>query len=229
MRGEPGVPKGKSIPSDRTIGRLSLYRRLLYDRIGQGKTTIHSHELAQLAGGSAAQVRRDLMAIGYSGSPNRGYDVEKLTEGIGNFLDDPKGQGAALVGVGNLGRAILTYFPGRRPKLNIVAAFDTDSAVTGHLVHGCYCHPVENLPRIIRSQGIRIGIITVPAEEAQKIADVLVEAGVQGILNFAPVALRVPPGIYVEQNDITTSLEKVAFFAREQSETGDDPGGDSGE
>jgi redox-sensing transcriptional repressor len=220
MRGEKKVARGKPAPSDRTIGRLSLYRRLLYDRIGQGRTTIHSHELAQLAGSSAAQVRRDLMVIGYSGSPNRGYDVQKLIEGIGHYLDAPEGQGAALVGVGNLGRAILAYFPGRRPKLSIVAAFDVDTSVTRRDIHGCPCYPVEDLPGVVGSQGIRIGIIAVPAEEAQDIADTLAEAGVRGILNFAPVALRVPPGTYVEQNDITTSLEKVAFFAREQVSEG---------
>ena len=99
----------------KTIGRLSLYRRLLNTLLTAGTQSIYSHQLAALAGGTAAQVRRNMMSIGYTGSPKRGYDIHGLVQSIGVFLDSPRNQGVALVGIGNLGRAIMSYFAGRGP------------------------------------------------------------------------------------------------------------------
>ena len=126
--------------SDKSVERLSLYRRLLMIQLTQGADNVFSHELAALAGSTAAQVRRDLMVVGCSGSPSRGYNVRELMEAIGAFLDAPAGQRVALVGVGNLGRAILAFFGGRRPKLSIVAAFDVDPLKVDRVIHGCRCH-----------------------------------------------------------------------------------------
>ena len=173
-----------------------------------------------MAGATAAQVRRDIMNIGYSGNPNRGYDVKELSGSIGSFLDEPEGQRAALVGVGNLGRAMLSYFAGRRPKLFIDAAFDNDPKKFGRVINGCHCFPIEEIGRVVAEKKITIGIITVPANEAQKTTDILVRAGVRGILNFAPVPLRIPSNVYVEDIDMTMSLEKVAYFARTVSSGG---------
>ena len=198
----------------RTVGRISLYRRLLSRFREDNASHVFSHQLARAAGVTPAQVRRDLMSIGYSGSPARGYDLEGLAAGIAQFLDSPVPEPAALIGVGNLGRAILAYFEGRRPNLAIVAAFDRDKSKTGRAIHGCRCYPVGQLARVMRQRRIGIAVLAVPAEEGQGVADRLVKAGVRGILNFAPVHLRVPAGVYVEDVDITTSLEKVAFFAR---------------
>lgn len=201
--------------SDRTIGRLSLYRRLLRDLLSDGEKNIYSHQLAAMAGGTAAQVRRDIMAIGYSGSPVHGYDIEQLLESIGLFLDASQTQNVALVGVGNLGRALLAYFVGRHPTLSIVAAFDTDPAKANRVIHGCRCYPLEDLKRLVTELDIRLGIIAVPAPEAQGVANVLCQSGVRGLLNFAPVRLWVPEHVYVENLDVTMSLEKVAYFARQ--------------
>ena len=200
--------------SDRTIGRLSLYRRLLNSLVAEGAQSVYSHQLAAMAGGTAAQVRRDMMSIGYNGSPKSGYDVRELIDAIGTFLDAQKAQGVALVGIGNLGRAIMSYFAGRRPKLSIVAAFDNDPYKTNRVIHGCRCYPTAEAPAVIRQNDIRVGVVTVPAGEAQSSAEMLVRAGVRGILNFAPVRLRVSPGVFVEDIDMTMSLEKVAYFAR---------------
>lgn len=204
--------------SDKTIGRLSLYRRLLNALVAEGRTYVYSHQLATMAGGTAAQVRRDLMAIGYSGSPTKGYEVAELLESIRNFLDEPAGQAVALVGVGNLGRALMAYFAGRRPNLTIAAAFDSDPYKVGRVIHGCQCHDVERLAEIVPQLGIDVGIITVPAEGAQAVADALVRAGVRGLMNFAPCRLRVGPDIYVEDIDVTMTLERVAYFARQRVE-----------
>jgi len=207
--------------SNRSIGRLSLYRRLLNVLQAEGIRNIYSHQLATLAGCTAAQVRRDLMVVGYSGSPTHGYEVARLIESLREFLDAPGGQGVALVGVGNLGKAILTYFAGRRPNLKIVAAFDNDPYKANRVIHGCRCYSMENLPEVARSQGIRLAIITVPAQAAQAVADALVKGGVRGILNFAPVRLRAGPRIHVEDIDMTVSLEKVAYFARQSGKRKD--------
>jgi len=200
--------------SGKTIGRLSLYRRLLNRLLNDSIRSVYSHELASLAGVTAAQVRRDIMNIGYSGNPNRGYDVQKLIDGIANFLDEPEGQNVALIGIGNLGRAILAYFAGRRPKLTIVAAFDIDPDKIGRVIHGCPCYSIDQMQRIVDELSIGIATLCVPATEAQNVAEKLVEAGFQGILNFSPVPLHVPESVYVEDIDMTMSLEKVAYFAR---------------
>ena len=200
--------------SGKTIGRLSLYRRVLYGLLADGERSVYSHQLAALVGGTAAQVRRDMMAVGYTGSPTRGYDITDLTRAIGNFLDAAQGQSVALVGVGNLGKAILSYFAGRRPRLSIEAAFDTDPAKVNRVIHGCRCYPLDDLERVVQSRGIEIGVLTVPADQAQDVAEYLVRSGVLGILNFAPVRLSVPDHVYVEDIGMTMSLEKVAFFAR---------------
>lgn len=201
--------------SEKTIGRLSLYRRLLNNLLAEGESHVFSHQLARMARGTAAQVRRDMMAVGYSGSPTRGYDIKELIKSIGHFLDSPRGMNVGLIGVGNLGRAILAYFSGRRPKLSIVAAFDNDPGKVNRKIHGCPCYPVTELTRIVQENDIRIGIITVPAEEAQRVADELSAAGVRGLLNFAPVRIVAHRPIYVEDIDVTTAMEKVAYFARQ--------------
>ena len=196
------------------IGRLSLYRRLLDELLAQGVKHFYSHQLAASVGGSAAQVRRDLMTIGFSGSPAKGYQVGQLLESVSRFIDAPEEQRAVLVGVGNLGRAVLSYFVGRRPLLGIVAAFDLNPEKTNRVTHGCRCHPMEQLRELVSEQGASVGIITVPAAHAQSVADQLVEAGVRALVNFAPVRLKVSHQVFVEQIDITTSLEKAAYFAR---------------
>ena len=201
--------------SGRTVGRLSLYRRVLYGLLAEGKRNLFSHQLAALVGGTAAQVRRDMMAVGYTGSPTRGYDIQELAQSISHFLDAPQGQGMALVGVGHLGRAILAYFAGRRPKLTIEAAFDNDPSKYGRVIHGCPCHSMEALAPLVRERRIAVGVITVPMDQAQGVADKLCEAGVSGLVNFAPIRLSMPPSVYVEDIDMIMSLEKVAFFARQ--------------
>lgn len=197
-----------------TIARLSLYRRVLSRHKDLGESYIFSHELAQLANRSAAQIRRDLMAIGFSGTPSRGYKIIELIEHINKVLDSPSGEAVALVGIGNLGRAILSYLPARHTGLAIVAAFDSDPAKVDRIIHGCRCYPIEMMDSKIKELKIDIGLIAVPAPAAQEVANRLVRAGLRGILNFAPTPLRLPPSIYLEEVDMTVSLEKTAYFSR---------------
>ena len=201
-------------PSESAVGRLSLYRGILNRLMANGQESLYSHEMGALARVTPSQVRRDLMALGYSGSPAHGYEVRALEQSIGKFLDAPTVQNVVLIGVGNLGRAILTFFAGRRPNLKIVAAFDNDPHKVDRVICSCRCHPLEEMEGIVREQGIGLGIVAVPAEEAQSAADALVRLGVRGILNCAPVRLRMPDGVYVEDLNMAVSLDKVAYFAR---------------
>ncbi len=203
--------------SDKTIGRLSLYRRILRELLESGRSQVFSHELATLAGCTPAQVRRDIMNLGVLGTPAKGYDVENLISGIGTVLDADEMQKVALAGVGNLGRAILAYFFARNPRFAVVAAFDVDPGKVNRVIHGCRCYPAEDLVQVVAQENVRVGIIAVPANEAQRVADAFCEAGVSGLMNFAPVRVRVPLGVYVEHLDVMTSLERVAYFARKQA------------
>jgi redox-sensing transcriptional repressor len=211
--GTSQMPRIHGTP-DRTIERLSFYRRLLRAESEKGTKNLYSHQLAALAGVTPAQIRRDLTYVGYSGNPQHGYQVDQLREAVERYLS-PRGQvHLALVGVGNLGRAILAYFSGRHRKLVIKAIFDSDPQKAGRVLQGCRCYPMEDLVEVVRREDIVAAIITVPAGEAQKVADALVTAGVKGILNFAPATLRVGGDVYVETKDLTMAMEKVAFFAQ---------------
>lgn len=183
-------------------------------QLAEGREHVYSHEIANMCGVTPAQVRRDLMPTGFTGSPSKGYSIVGLLQSIGTLLDDPEEQRVALLGVGNLGRAILAYFTGRRPNLSIVAAFDQDPAKVNRVIHGCRCYAIEDLDAVVRELGVEVAILAVPASAAQGIAAQLIDSGVRGILNFAPISLRVPPEVYVEDLDMATSLERVAYFAR---------------
>ena len=206
----PGTP----LPVN-TLGRLSLYRRLLLEQLAAGARQIYSHQLASLAVSTAAQVRRDLMTIGFTGSSRRGYAIQELVESINAVLARSVETAVALVGVGNLGRAILAYYANRQP-VRFAAAFDRAPEKAGRILHGCRCYPVEQMPDVIARGQIHVGVIAVPASDAQSVADQLVLAGVKGILNFAPVRLRVPAGMYVENVDLMMALDKVAYYAHLQ-------------
>jgi redox-sensing transcriptional repressor len=154
------------------------------------------------------------MTIGFSGSPARGYDVSALIARIGEFLDSPESENAILVGIGNLGRAFLAYFAGRGSQFSIVAAVDNDPEKVNRVIHGCRCHPVEELPAVVAAQNIRLALNAVPAAVAQETANLLCSSGIRGIVNFAPVHIWVPEGVYVENVDVAMSVERVAYFAR---------------
>jgi redox-sensing transcriptional repressor len=197
-----------------TLGRLSLYRRLLLEQLAGGARQVYSHQLAGLAVSTAAQVRRDLMTIGFTGSPRKGYAIQELVEAINAVLARSLDTSVALVGVGNLGRAVLAYYGNRQP-IRFAAAFDRAPEKTGRMLHGCRCYPVDQMAQVMAREGIHVGVIAVPASEAQAVADQLILAGVKGILNFAPVRLRVPAGLYVENVDLMMALDKVAYYAHE--------------
>ncbi len=199
---------------DRVIARLVGYRRLLEQLHGDGVVYVFSHSLAQLCGVTAAQVRRDVMELAMLGNPAKGYRVEELLSRIVAIMDPPHAQKAVLAGAGRLGSALVSYFNEWSPKLKIVGVFDSAPSKIQSVVHGHTCRPLSELSRIVRRQKVDVGIISVPAEAAADVAARMIEAGVKGILNFAPVKFDVPGDVYVEQADLTVAIERVAYMAR---------------
>jgi redox-sensing transcriptional repressor len=191
-----------------------LYRRALQGFLEAGKSTVSSAELAEAADCTAEMVRRDLMEIPCSGSPRRGYPAPELLAGIDVVMGSARNMPVALVGLGNLGRAVLGYLSGRDCPLQLRAVFDRDPEVVGRNFCGLPCCHVDSLADTVRDLSIRLGIITVPADQAQAVADLMVASGINGILNFAPTILAVPEGVALENMDILVALEAVAWMSR---------------
>jgi len=198
----------------RTIERLSRYRRVLTDPSRQGVSYIFSHTLAALVQVTPSQVRRDIMGLGCAGNPTRGYRVEELLAAIATVVDDDQPQPVILVGIGKLGSALLNFFRGHRPNLQVVAAFDNNPEKVNRIYQGVRCYTLEDLPRIVAAERVSAAILAVPATAAQEAANQVVFAGVCGILNFAPAPLFLPAHVHVESIDLTTALEKVLFHTR---------------
>jgi len=201
-----------NIPN-KTLERLVIYRRLLSQLCDEGRSNVFSHQLARLAGNTPAQVRRDLMVIGAHGSPARGYSVRPLLGYVQDLLGARGVQKIVLVGMGNLGRAVLSYFGHQQSGLEIVSAFDTDEARVGRVIAGVRCLHIDQMEDDMRRSGATLGVVTVPMQQAQAVTDRLVAAGAKGILNFSSAPLHVPYGVAVDDVDIGLKLEKLAYFA----------------
>lgn len=201
---------------DKTIERLSQYRRVLLAYLNQGKQHIFSHELAAMLHITPVQVRRDIMLIAHTGTLRRGYDVRELINMISCIIDIDQGLKVIVMGVGLLGSAIINYFTGKRSKLTIAGAFDIDPEKVNRVYAGVPCYPADKLREIIKVEEIDIAILTVPPSEAVLTTEKLVMAGIKGILNYTSTPVNVPPHIYLEEYDMITSLEKVAYFVKKQ-------------
>lgn len=199
----------------KTVERLSEYRRTLLGCLNEKKNFIFSHDLAARQHITAVQVRRDLMLIGYSSVHRKGYDVRELIDTIGNIIDSEHGLNVAILGIGNLGRAVASYFKGKRSKLNLVASFDNDPQKVNKVISGVKCYPHNELEKVLKELDIKIVILTVPPDFAREITEEAVRYGVKGILNFTTIPLNVPSWVFLEEYDMITSIEKVAFFVKE--------------
>ena len=203
---------------EKTIERLSEYRRTLLSCHKQGITHIFSHVLAGIHGITAVQVRRDLMLIGFSSDTKKGYDVKVLIDFISNILESDTVTNIAVIGMGHLGQAITKYFNGRGLKLKITTAFDIDPAKVGQTIDGIPCHHMETFEEVVEDKDIDIVIVSSPSRVADELVVPIVNAGIKGVLNFTSRPLNFPRGIVVENYDITTLLEKVAYFVKENEE-----------
>lgn len=200
---------------EKTIERLSEYRRTLLASHKQGITHIFSHVLAGIHGITAVQVRRDLMLIGFSSDTKKGYDVEVLISYISNILDSPTAMNVAVVGMGHLGQAITKYFNSKGLKLRITAAFDIDPEKVGRAIDGIPVYHMDEFEDTVEDKDISIVIVSSPTSVAPQLVVPIINAGIRGVLNFTSTPLNFPQGIVVENYDITTLLEKVAYFVKE--------------
>ena len=199
----------------KTVERLSEYRRTLLECLKEKRNFIFSHDLAARLHITAVQVRRDLMLIGYSSVLRKGYDVRELIDTIGKIIDSDESMNVAVIGIGNLGRAVAGYFKGKRSKLNLVASFDNHPQKVNKVISGVKCYSYLEIERIVSELDIRIAILTVPPDFAREIAEETVRFGIKGILNFTTIPLNVPSGVHLEEYDMITSIEKVAYFVKE--------------
>lgn len=218
-------PALKAIPEP-TLRRLPVYYQYLKKFQEERKSEYVS--CTQIGGELnilPIQVRKDLEVAEATGKPKLGYLVKELLSNIENFMGWNNTTDAYLVGVGNLGSALLGYRGFKEYGLNIVAAFDADESKTGKEIHGKVVFPVNKLPEMIRRMGIRIGVLTVPAPCAQELTDMMVAAGVRGLWNFSPVKVRVPPEIIVQHENLASSLvvlsKKLAMSLNAERERGE--------
>lgn len=196
------------------IQRLPLYVRVLAYFEGNEYEMVSSEQLAGRLQMTPAQIRKDLSYFGKFGKQGRGYNVKRLAAELRRILGLDRSWNACLVGVGRLGRAIISY-PGFQPEgFRVVAAFDADSALIGSEVGELKVDPLGDIPVKVRRLNIRIGIVAVPAQHAAGVIDRLVDAGIRAILNYAPIAAQVPPNVRVANIDPVLGLQSMTYYLK---------------
>ena len=194
--------------------RLPQYVRSLTQLLDQGTTVVSSHHLGEQLQMTPAQIRKDLSYFGRFGRQGRGYDTRYLLGELRQILGLDRQWNVAVIGVGRLGRAILSY-PGFAPEgFHIVAAFDNNPQQVGQSVGGISVQPMSEIRDALRRQDIRIAIVAVPADHAQEVADELVDSGVRAILNYAPMSLQPPPDVKVRTIDPVSALQTMTYYLR---------------
>lgn len=200
---------GKKVPRI-VVQRLPLYLRVLSD-LEKG-SQITSRELGEVLGISSAQIRKDLSYFGGFGKQGAGYQVGYLRQKLRQILNLDREWEMALVGVGDLGHAIARYGGFKKEGFHVVAAFDNDPAKIGKRVGGLEIRDVALLPKVVKEMGLEVGIIAVPASEAQEVATTMVASGIKAILNYAPVALTVREGVQLYQSDPLVGLQSMGHY-----------------
>jgi redox-sensing transcriptional repressor len=207
-----GLPGSEARLSRASVGRFSLYLRHLERFEHEGQRTVSSSQLGEALGITDAQVRKDLAYLGNMGQPGIGYPTQELIVALRRRLGIDREWKVVVVGIGNLARALLRYRGFQDQGFRFVALFDADASKIGQAVEGLEVLPMEKLPQMVQATGAELGLLTVPSESAQAVADALVAAGLRGILNFAPTVLRLPPGISLVAVDLAIQLEQLAFL-----------------
>ena len=223
-----GEKESQNLVPKAAAARLSLYLRHLESLRITGAATISSKELARALGVTAAQVRKDLGYFGQFGFPGIGYKIENLIVEIRKILGTDRIWNVALVGYGSLGTALFRYRGFEKQGFRISAIFDNNPAVIGQPVGGLLVKNITALAHAVAEGDISLGIMAVPAETAQEVADALVFAGISGIFNFAPVVLSLPENVAYVSIDLTVQLEQLSFHVKQLREDApfEDPGQD---
>ncbi len=198
------------------VRRLPIYARTLSYLLAEGARSVSSQELGERINVTAAQIRKDLSWFGEFGKQGIGYDVEKLLGHINRILGLSQDWPVVLVGLGYLGQAIARYEGFREKGLHIVAIFDADPAKIGSVLNGLAVRSDAEMPEVVRQTGAKLAIVAVPANRAQEVVDRLVAAGVRAILNYAPIIVQVPQGVWVRHIDPVALLHSMTYYlARE--------------
>jgi len=203
---------GPNTVPDIVVGRLPIYLRALSQLAREGREITSSHELGERLGISSAQIRKDLSHFGTFGKQGTGYRIAELENRLRQILHIDREWEVALVGAGDLGHALGRYNGFRDRGFRITAIFDRDPAKIGERIGELEVQDVAHLHEVIQARHIRVAMIAVPASEAQKVADALVEAGVKAILNYAPITITVPPGVYVQYIDPVVHLQRMTYY-----------------
>jgi redox-sensing transcriptional repressor len=198
----------------KAVYRLSVYFRGLQRLKANGIRTVSSEALAKAAGVKPTQLRKDLTYFGQFGTRGLGYNVEQLAEMISAVLGTTSLQPVVLVGVGNLGLALLSYRGFEKEGFEIIAAFDVDAARHRGKGSSIHVHSMAQLATLVRERGVKMAILTVPASAAQEVTNVLVQTGITGILNFAPLVLDVPETVVVNNVNLAIELENLSYFVQ---------------
>ncbi len=199
------------------VQRLPLYVRALTLFRSQGVEVVSSAQLGSRLHMTPAQIRKDLSYFGRFGKQGRGYNVGHLVSSLRTILGLDISWNAAVLGMGRLGRAVVSY-PGFEPEgFRVVAAFDEDERLTGHEVGGLRVQAMSEIPSTVRARNIRIGIVTVPAPAAQSVIDALVDAGVRSILNYAPLSPQAPQGVKVMNIDPVLAMQSMTYYLKNPS------------
>lgn len=198
-------------PSESTVGRLSLYLRLLKEFQEKGARTVSSDDLAARAGTTSAQVRKDLSVFGTFGKRGLGYSVDELAAVLRSILGLERSWRVAVVGAGRIGSALLGYQEFRSQGFHIEAVFDHDPEKVGRRWNGVVVRPDTEMEQALVAEAIDIVILTVPGEAAQEVVDRVVGTGVRAILNFAPVRLEVPAGVTLKNVNMAVELEGLSY------------------
>jgi len=200
------------------VTRLSIYRRTLARLEWNGTETISSEALGKIVGFGAAQIRKDLSCFGEFGEAGTGYHVILLKDAICHILGIDRVWNTALVGVGRLGSALLAYSAFRASGFKIVAAFENDVTKTGKKWENVVIEDISKLPVVVEEKEIKIAILAVPPEMAQKVADKVVSCGIRAILNFAPARVTVPEGVRLRNVSFSSELEALSYFLTHRTE-----------
>jgi redox-sensing transcriptional repressor len=206
------TPKTRKNIPEPTIARLPVYLRSFASLEPRSSGVVSSQELAQASAINPAQVRKDLAAIGQFGQRGVGYDIKTLNGKMREILGLHKAWRIALVGAGNLGMALLQYGGFSKAGFRIEAAFDVDPSKVGWELEGVKIWPTPSLRQVIREKKIEIAVLAVPAGQAQRVAELLVDAGIRAILNFAPCLITVPKSVLVREVDLASELEHLTYF-----------------
>ena len=208
---KPAGSRGPNIP-DVVIRRLPIYARTLQYLLADGVEHVSSEDLGDRIDVSAAQIRRDLAYFGDFGKQGKGYQVEFLLGQIKGILQLQQSWNVALVGVGDLGRALIRYDEFRQNGFHITALFDHNPQKYGQHIGDLVVQPVEAMSGILLAQGISIALLAVPAAAAQEVADQLVANGVQAILNYAPTVVKVPRHVCIRHIDPVVALQSMTYY-----------------